>query len=347
MGKEEAVRRLKRTLAALLCALCIPFVLANPIVPRYLSEIYFTSGSWVLEVFTYNQTLDGWSLSSRAGTVAFKPGLSAGRQYVVLTPDSMLAPLSIDPLGDSLTIQGPWGSAPSLRYGPGPGSEVQAPGPGTSICYDQSNGFFYLDSTPTLGGPNDSSGAMATVSGVVKDSATQSPLPGALIWLFDANTSLYAGASGEFAARVYAHNVTLSVFQSEYESRNILVPLVPGQAVDTIIYLRRLSSVPGTGPPEQLVLCQNYPNPFNPSTTIAFSLPVASKVTVNLYDMLGREIVELMRGYRPRGRYQALWDGNDVSGAPVCSGIYLARFHATDAVRGTSIDRVIKLLLIR
>jgi hypothetical protein len=347
MEEEEAMRHLKRTVAALLCALCIPIVLANPIIPRYLNEIFFTSGSWVLEVFTYNQSLDSWLLSSRAGTVAFKPGLGVGRQYVLLTPDSMLAPLSIDPLGDSLTIHGPWGSAPSLRYGPGPGSDVQAPAPGSSICYDQSNGFFYLDSTPTLGGPNDSSGAMATVSGIVKDSATQSPVPGALIWLFDANESIFADASGEFATHVYAHNVTLSVFHAEYESKNILVSLVPGQAVDTIIQLRRLSSVPGAGLPEQLMLYQNYPNPFNPSTTIAFTLPSASKVTINLYDVLGREIVELMRGYRPRGRHQSLWDGNDESGAPVGSGIYLARFHATDALRGTSIDRVIKLLLIR
>lgn len=51
-----------------------------------------------------------------------------------------------------------------------------------------------------------------------------------------------------------------------------------------------LSSEVIIGSPEKYSLSQNYPNPFNPSTTINFDLPVDSKVTLKVYDLLGREV---------------------------------------------------------
>jgi subtilisin family serine protease len=76
-------------------------------------------------------------------------------------------------------------------------------------------------------------------------------------------------------------------------------------------------------------LLQNYPNPFNPGTTISYGLPVASSVTLTVYDMLGREIRTLMRGQLPRGSYRTDWDGTDGRGDHVASGVYVYRLSAT------------------
>ncbi len=46
--------------------------------------------------------------------------------------------------------------------------------------------------------------------------------------------------------------------------------------------------------PNEFSLSQNYPNPFNPSTIIEFSLPQSSEVSLKIYDMLGKEIVNLL-----------------------------------------------------
>ena len=69
--------------------------------------------------------------------------------------------------------------------------------------------------------------------------------------------------------------------------------------------------------PKELLLHQNYPNPFNPSTTIAFSIPEASKIRLMVYDYLGREIAILTDGYAAAGEHEVQFDASKLS-----SGIY-------------------------
>ena len=70
--------------------------------------------------------------------------------------------------------------------------------------------------------------------------------------------------------------------------------------------------------PDAFVLEQNYPNPFNPSTTIEFSLDKAQRITLAVYDMLGREVSVLMDDVQPAARYSVSFDASDVA-----SGTYL------------------------
>jgi hypothetical protein len=72
-------------------------------------------------------------------------------------------------------------------------------------------------------------------------------------------------------------------------------------------------------------LVQNYPNPFNPSTTIQFSIPQSSKVTLKIFDILGREVSTLINENKSAGNY---WVNFDASG--LASGMYIYRLTAGD-----------------
>lgn len=69
--------------------------------------------------------------------------------------------------------------------------------------------------------------------------------------------------------------------------------------------------------PEKFSLSQNYPNPFNPSTTIKFSIPENSFVSLKIYDINGKEISELVNKNLSQGEYEANFDARKLS-----SGVY-------------------------
>jgi len=75
-------------------------------------------------------------------------------------------------------------------------------------------------------------------------------------------------------------------------------------------------------------LDQNYPNPFNPDTYIPYQLTGTSKVTVRIYDILGRVVATVLKDeIQPMGRYNVRWDGKS-NGIPVASGTYFYRIEA-------------------
>jgi hypothetical protein len=82
------------------------------------------------------------------------------------------------------------------------------------------------------------------------------------------------------------------------------------------------------GLPRQFALLQNYPNPFNPSTIIPFEIPEAARVQIGVYDLLGRQVAELVNGDFEVGRHVAHWNGANSYGSDVASGIYLVRMKA-------------------
>ena len=76
--------------------------------------------------------------------------------------------------------------------------------------------------------------------------------------------------------------------------------------------------------PEKFGLSQNYPNPFNPSTNIEFSLPRSAKVSLVVYDLLGRQVATLINGeIRGAGKHEVTF-----SAAGVATGIYFYRLTA-------------------
>jgi hypothetical protein len=70
----------------------------------------------------------------------------------------------------------------------------------------------------------------------------------------------------------------------------------------------------------------NYPNPFNPTTTIDFEVESEGRVWVQVFDLEGRMIRELVAGETTEpGRHDVRWDGRDGEGQPVASGTYFYR----------------------
>jgi hypothetical protein len=82
--------------------------------------------------------------------------------------------------------------------------------------------------------------------------------------------------------------------------------------------------------PEKIQLSQNFPNPFNPITTIKFNLPQNSHVTLTVYNILGQTITTLIDVQRQAGTYYVTWDGKDMQGNQVASGIYFCKIAAGD-----------------
>lgn len=76
-----------------------------------------------------------------------------------------------------------------------------------------------------------------------------------------------------------------------------------------------------------LELAQNHPNPFNPTTTIGYTVPVRSKVSLQIYDVTGRLVASLVDESRDAGRHSAVWNGRSATGDPVGSGVYFYRLN--------------------
>jgi len=77
--------------------------------------------------------------------------------------------------------------------------------------------------------------------------------------------------------------------------------------------------------PPEFALMQNYPNPFNPSTTIAFSLPEESLVRLDIFNIKGQLVKNLLDSEMPMGLHSVVWNGRDMNNMAVSSGVYFYR----------------------
>ena len=78
--------------------------------------------------------------------------------------------------------------------------------------------------------------------------------------------------------------------------------------------------------PEQTNIHQNYPNPFNPTTTISYDIGLLDglrqNVSINVYNLLGQNIVTLVESKDQIGQFTIQWDGYDKFGQQMSSGVY-------------------------
>jgi outer membrane protein assembly factor BamB len=77
--------------------------------------------------------------------------------------------------------------------------------------------------------------------------------------------------------------------------------------------------------PSEYTLSQNYPNPFNPSTTIRIGLPISTDFSLEIFDVLGRQVRLYAFSNVPAGTHTIEWDGLNQAGSPASSGVYFYR----------------------
>jgi hypothetical protein len=82
--------------------------------------------------------------------------------------------------------------------------------------------------------------------------------------------------------------------------------------------------------PAQFSLGQNYPNPFNPTTEFEYSLPVRSHVTIEVFDILGRNVRTLVNESMEAGVHHMTFDGRSSTGEQLSSGVYLYRISTSE-----------------
>ena len=80
--------------------------------------------------------------------------------------------------------------------------------------------------------------------------------------------------------------------------------------------------------PDDFALSQAYPNPFNPVTQIQYALPEDIHVELIVYDILGRQVAELINTDQQAGYHKAVWNGNNNA-----SGLYFVKMTAGSYIR--------------
>ena len=87
---------------------------------------------------------------------------------------------------------------------------------------------------------------------------------------------------------------------------------------------------------------QNYPNPFNPSTKIHYQVLVDAKVIMEVYNITGQNVVELVNQNMSAGYYTV-----DFGASKLSSGVYIYRLAATDLSTGTNFSSIKKMMLLK
>ncbi len=80
--------------------------------------------------------------------------------------------------------------------------------------------------------------------------------------------------------------------------------------------------------PASYKLNQNYPNPFNPTTNIKYDLPEASRVVLNIYNIIGQQVASLVNGTIEAGFHSVTFDGSNLP-----SGTYIYRLQTNNFVQ--------------
>lgn len=94
--------------------------------------------------------------------------------------------------------------------------------------------------------------------------------------------------------------------------------------------------------PKDFAVSQNYPNPFNPTTKIDYQVPVDAKVVMEVYNIAGQKVFELVNQQQSAGYYTV-----DFGASKLSSGVYIYRLAASDLATGNNFSSIKKMMLLK
>ncbi|MBN4081062.1 T9SS type A sorting domain-containing protein [Caldithrix abyssi] len=130
--------------------------------------------------------------------------------------------------------------------------------------------------------------------------------------------------NGHGAGKITAGSGYFSLAESNYD--RILSDFPQSEAANLVRMLKGEGAIEDEpvveNIPKTFKLHPAFPNPFNPSTTIRFAIPNRSRISLNIYDIAGKEIKRVEMN-KPTGTYHYIWDGKNNEGQIVSTGVYL------------------------
>jgi hypothetical protein len=304
----------------------------NPILPRFINELFFGPAGWMLEMdprfmpFLQSDSLF-LATPSDSARILF-PADIIWDWYVILTTDSLDHPLRIRSAGDTLSLY----EVRDGRRQLWDTFEFSAD-PGRCSLNRMQGGDIYLDKTPTLGAANDTSGAMGWICGTVSDS-DGFPVPEVLIeydYFSDYPNTVRTDSVGRYRLRALSASYAYWFHKEGHEDFFQRVAAYPESTIVLDVVLPKKDGIPeaadGT-PRPSFGLSGNYPNPFNAVTRFEYSIPEDGFVDLAVFDVSGRRIETLLRGFERKGEYRLFWDAFEMP-----SGIYFCRLQTGNQVR--------------
>lgn len=323
------------------------------------SELLFTeSASWKLELsfpFTiYFDKVDSILIKTSGSTAKLRITLLPDKKIYVISQDSLYSQLTINPLGDTITIETYSQVITRLRtdktvFGNYPGSRVSAPRAGWSVCKDQINNggpYTYLSPEPTIGSINMPEAIAQKIKGRIFD-INGRPVTGFKTAYSDSiflclHLPFIIDKDGAYTTKILPHvyypdsvkvdylliiwQYSSFLYDFQYTEPFYITYINTDTVLTRDIHLKSSKyAITGVSekpeiPESELVLI-NYPNPFNSSTNFYVKFPVGMKESsgeIKVYNASGEHV----RTIEARDGKTALWDGKDMRGYSVSSGIY-------------------------
>lgn len=337
MGKENKMKMVKYILIIIFLFFSFKIIYSNPILVKFLNELLLDrddNTNWTLE--TRGMDFEGCYLTTLNDTAYFKACIASYKDLILITNDSLLSPLTINPDGDVLTIydnNDNW--VDKINFGDMDYAIISAPKSGQSICFREF--YYYLDKSPTFVSENDSINARGNIEGCVTDSIG-SPIKDIEV-VYDRreiwedqyeDVSVFTDSSGYFILRDYARLTNLKFKKDNCPTKNLSLQIWPDSTVTISVIMQDTLSAIDESPDyirNNFELSQNYPNPFNSQTTITYALPLSDFVEITIFDMAGKQIDKLFNGYQNAGQQRLIWNAEAFA-----SGVYIYQIRTSQTV---------------
>jgi len=165
----------------------------------------------------------------------------------------------------------------------------------------------------------------------------------------------YAGPGGDITNRIETHytnrngasGLWVKTFPFATTNANFPTDGAGKKAIGAAIMFGTTSvGDQGNAFPSRYELAQNYPNPFNPSTKINYNLPVDSKVTLEVYNIIGNRISQLINKEQSAGSYSVNFNSSSLN-KNISSGVYFYKLTAVSKISGNNFSSIKKMILLK